>query len=72
MQQRVEATGVRVWQPDPYGTGQGDRVAYTYRAYRPLAAYLLKESTGPRFSILLTITPHEPARSTAWRSVGSA
>ena len=62
----VEATGVRVWQPDPYGTGRGDWVAYTYRAYRPLTAYLLKESTGPRFSILLTITPHEPARSTAW------
>jgi phenylpropionate dioxygenase-like ring-hydroxylating dioxygenase large terminal subunit len=65
-EQGVEATGVRVWQPDPYGTGQGDWVAYTYRACRPLTAYLLKESTGPRFSILLTITPHEPARSTAW------
>jgi phenylpropionate dioxygenase-like ring-hydroxylating dioxygenase large terminal subunit len=62
----VEATGVRVWQPDPYGTGQGDWVSYTYRAMRPLTAYLLKESDGPRFSILLTITPHEPARSTAW------
>ena len=62
----VEATGVRVWQPDPYGTGQRDWVSYTYRAYRPLTAYLLKESAGPRFSILLTITPHEPARSTAW------
>jgi phenylpropionate dioxygenase-like ring-hydroxylating dioxygenase large terminal subunit len=62
----VEATGVRVWQPDPYGTGQGDWVSYTYRALRPLSAYLLKESEGPRFSILLTITPHEPTRSTAW------
>ena len=62
----VEATGVRVYQPDPYGTGQGDWVSYTYRALRPLTAYLLKESEGPRFSILLTITPHEPARSTAW------
>jgi phenylpropionate dioxygenase-like ring-hydroxylating dioxygenase large terminal subunit len=62
----VEARGVRVWQPDPYGTGQGDWVSYTYRVHRPLTAYLLKESTGPRFSILLTITPHEPAQSTAW------
>ena len=25
--QGVEATGVRVYQPDPYGTGQGDRVS---------------------------------------------
>ena len=62
----VEAKGVRVWQPDPYGTGQGDWVSYTYRALRPLTAYLHKESEGPRFSILLTITPHAPARSTAW------
>ena len=62
----VEATGVRVYQPDPYGTGQGDHVSYTYRTPRPLTAYLHKESTGPRFSILLAVTPHDPARSTAW------
>jgi phenylpropionate dioxygenase-like ring-hydroxylating dioxygenase large terminal subunit len=62
----VLATGVRVWQPDPYGTGQGDWVSYTYRALRPFTAYLMKESEGPRFSILLSVTPHEPARSTAW------
>jgi phenylpropionate dioxygenase-like ring-hydroxylating dioxygenase large terminal subunit len=62
----VLAQGVRVWQPDPYGTGQGDWVSYTYRAARPLTAYLLKESEGPRFSILLAITPHEPAQSTVW------
>lgn len=62
----VVATGVRVYQPDPYGTGRGDTVAYTYRAFRPLTAYLLKESTGPRFSILLIITPHDVVESTAW------
>ena len=62
----VEATNVRVYQPDPYGTGQGDTVAYTYRVYRPLTAYLLKESAGPQFSILLAITPHTPNDSTAW------
>jgi phenylpropionate dioxygenase-like ring-hydroxylating dioxygenase large terminal subunit len=62
----VEATGVRVWQPDPYGTGQGDWVSYTYRALRPLTAYLYKESEGPQFAILLTVTPHAPAESTAW------
>lgn len=62
----VEARGVRVWQPDPYGTGQGDWVSYTYRVHRPLTAYLLKESLGPRFAILLAVTPHEPARSTVW------
>lgn len=62
----VVATGVRVYQPDPYGTGQGDTVSYTYRALCPLTAYLLKESAGPRFSILLVITPHEDVKSSAW------
>ena len=62
----VVATGVQVYQPDPYGTGQGDTVSYTYRALRPLTAYLIKESAGPRFSILLMITPHEVVESTAW------
>lgn len=62
----VVAQGVQVYQPDPYGTGQGDTVSYTYKALRPLTAYLLKESTGPRFSILLMVTPHDAVQSTAW------
>lgn len=62
----VVAQGVQVYQPDPYGTGQGDTVSYTYKTPRPLVAYLLKESTGPRFSILLMITPHDAVKSTAW------
>jgi len=62
----VVSTGVKVYQPDPYGTGQGDTVAYTYITSRPLTAYLLKESQGPQFSILLVITPHTPVKSTAW------
>jgi phenylpropionate dioxygenase-like ring-hydroxylating dioxygenase large terminal subunit len=62
----VEARSVRLYQPDPYGTGVGDMVSYTYRVPRPLTAYLAKESDGPRFSLLLTITPHETVSSTAW------
>jgi phenylpropionate dioxygenase-like ring-hydroxylating dioxygenase large terminal subunit len=62
----VVAPGVRVYQPDPYGTGQGAVVSYTYRALRPLTAYLAKETDGPRFTLLLAITPHETVRSTAW------
>ncbi|MEZ4660372.1 MAG: aromatic ring-hydroxylating dioxygenase subunit alpha [Caldilineaceae bacterium] len=62
----VWAQGVKVYQPDPYGTGHGDTVSYTYKTPRPLIAYLLKESAGPRFSILLLITPHDAAQSTAW------
>ena len=62
----VVAQGVRVYQPDPYGTGQGDTVGYTYRAFRPLTAYFIKESAESGFSILLTITPREIVQSTAW------
>jgi phenylpropionate dioxygenase-like ring-hydroxylating dioxygenase large terminal subunit len=61
----VVARGVRVYQPDPYGTGQGDTVVYTYRAYRPLTAYFVKESGGSGFSILLMVTPRGVTDSTA-------
>ncbi len=62
----VLAQGVRIYQPDPYGTGVGDTVAYTYQTFRPLVAYLRKESDGPSFSILLMITPHEQVQSSMW------
>lgn len=62
----VVAKGVRVYQPNGYGDGVGANVEYTYKALRPLTAYLLKESTGPRFSIMLTIVPHDLVDSTAW------
>lgn len=62
----VVSTGVKVYQPDPYGTGQGDTVSYTYRVYRPLTAYFIKESADFGFSILLMVTPNETVQSTAW------
>jgi len=62
----VVSKGVRIYQPDPYGTGRGDTVAYTYRAFRPLTAYFIKESAKFGFSIFLTIAPHEKVESTAW------
>lgn len=62
----VLAKGIRVFQPDGFGTGQGTVVEYTYAAFRPLTAYLRKESTGPQLSILLIVTPVAPAESVAW------
>jgi len=62
----VVARNVRVYQPDPYGTGVGDTVTYTYRSTRPLSAYFVKESSERGFSILLMITPHDTVESTAW------
>ncbi|HZQ05235.1 MAG TPA: aromatic ring-hydroxylating dioxygenase subunit alpha [Anaerolineae bacterium] len=62
----VVARNVRIYQPDPYGTGVGDTVTYTYRSTRPLSAYFVKESSDRGFSILLMITPHDTVESTAW------
>ena len=64
--QGVVATGIRVYQPDGFGTGQGDMVTYTYKALRPLTAYLTKVTDGPTLSILLAVQPRQPTESTAW------
>ncbi|MGH7763069.1 MAG: Rieske 2Fe-2S domain-containing protein, partial [Candidatus Dormibacteraceae bacterium] len=61
----VLATGVTVYQPDPYGTGRGSSVTYTYRVHRPLSASLVKHGELS-FGILLSVTPHEATDSTAW------
>jgi phenylpropionate dioxygenase-like ring-hydroxylating dioxygenase large terminal subunit len=62
----VLAEGVRVYQPDPYGTGQGDWVEYTYRVRRPLSAHFRKASDERGFAISLFVTPHDAAQSSAW------
>ncbi|MCJ2543599.1 aromatic ring-hydroxylating oxygenase subunit alpha [Thermostichus vulcanus] len=62
----VLAENVQVYQPDPYGTGVGERVSYTYRALRPLTAYLRKDSAEQCVAILLTVTPHSEQESTLW------
>ena len=61
----VLATGVKVYQPDPYATGQGSTVTYTYRVHRPLAASFIKHGEHS-FGMLLVVTPHEAVESTAW------
>lgn len=61
----VLATGVKVYQPDPYATGQGSTVMYTYRAHRPLAASFIKHGKHS-FGMLLAVTPHDLVDSTAW------
>lgn len=63
----LEATNVRIYSPDPYGTGVGEDVVYTYRVYRPLTAYLAKHSGDTiGFSLLFPITPHDEVQSSAW------
>jgi phenylpropionate dioxygenase-like ring-hydroxylating dioxygenase large terminal subunit len=62
----VVANHVRIWQPDPDGTGRGAEVVYTYRAFRPLTAYFTKTSEGPRFAAFFTITPASELQSIGW------
>ncbi len=61
----VLATGVKVFQPDPYGTGKGSTVTYTYRAHRPLSASFIKHG-DLSFGMLLSVTPHDAVDSSAW------
>jgi phenylpropionate dioxygenase-like ring-hydroxylating dioxygenase large terminal subunit len=62
----VTANNIKVWQPDPDGTGVGKAVVYTYRVFRPLTAYFTKVTEGPQFAIFFTITPVEPTESVGW------
>jgi phenylpropionate dioxygenase-like ring-hydroxylating dioxygenase large terminal subunit len=62
----VTARDIVVWQPDPDGTGQGAQVTYTYRVLRPLTAYFVKSSAGPRFAMYFTVTPVAENASIAW------
>ncbi len=65
-EQGVTASDIRIFQPNPDGTGEAKVVNYTYQVYRPLVAYFRKESLGPRFAILLMVTPQEPLSSLMW------
>ena len=65
----VVASDISVWQPDPDGTGKGARVSYTYKVLRPLTAYFIKSSQGPRFAMYFTVTPVAERISTVWMYV---
>jgi phenylpropionate dioxygenase-like ring-hydroxylating dioxygenase large terminal subunit len=57
---------VRVWQPNPDGTGQGGSVTYNYRILRPLTAYFSKNTDGRCLTIFFTVTPVEEEECIGW------
>ncbi|QBD79967.1 aromatic ring-hydroxylating dioxygenase subunit alpha [Ktedonosporobacter rubrisoli] len=65
----VVARDIMVWQPDPDGSGKGAYVTYTYTVTRPLTAYFVKSSEGPRFAMYFTVTPVAQDTSIAWTYV---
>ncbi len=65
----VTARDIVVWQPDPDGSGHGAKVTYTYKVLRPLTAYFVKSSAGPRFAMYFTVAPVTATTSVAWAYV---
>ncbi|MDQ6659447.1 MAG: aromatic ring-hydroxylating dioxygenase subunit alpha, partial [Chloroflexota bacterium] len=65
----VTARDISVWQPDPDGSGKGAKVTYTYKVVRPLTAYFVKSSVGPKFAMYFTVTPVAEDSSIAWTYV---
>ena len=65
----ILATNVRVWQPDPDGTGVGRLVNYTYGVRRPFTAYFSKSTGGERYMIQLSVTPVDELTSIAWMTI---
>ncbi len=61
----VTASDIRVFQPNPDGTGVAKWVTYTYKVHRPLVAYFRKEAEQ-KFAILLMVTPIEEVESLMW------
>jgi phenylpropionate dioxygenase-like ring-hydroxylating dioxygenase large terminal subunit len=65
----IIARDVRVWQPDPDGTGRGKAVTYTYRVLRPFTAHFVKKTGEERFAIQLNVTPVDEDNSIGWMCV---
>jgi phenylpropionate dioxygenase-like ring-hydroxylating dioxygenase large terminal subunit len=61
----VIARDVRIWQPDPDGSGVPGEVSYTYQALRPLTAYFYKAKGRERYSIINTVLPVAEGESIA-------
>jgi phenylpropionate dioxygenase-like ring-hydroxylating dioxygenase large terminal subunit len=57
--QGILARDIKIWQPDPDGTGNPARVLYDYTVERPLTASFRKRQQGKRFAMLDTVTPVE-------------
>lgn len=65
----ILATNVKVWQPDPDGTGIGKYVNYTYGTRRPFTAYFSKDSNGQKYMIQLNVTPVDELECIAWMCI---
>jgi phenylpropionate dioxygenase-like ring-hydroxylating dioxygenase large terminal subunit len=52
-----EGREIRIWQPDPDGTGKGAHVRYDYQMQGPLTANFVKLHSSQRFGMLAQVAP---------------
>ncbi len=62
----VVARDIRVWQPNPDGTGRPAQVSYTYSVTGLLTACFTKAQGTQAFSMLCTVTPVAECESLSW------
>jgi len=62
----IAARNIKIWQPDPDGTGRPAQVLYDYEVTRPLTARFRKLQDGQCFAMLDTVTPLGGEESLAW------
>jgi len=62
----IAARNIRIWQPDPDGTGRPGQVFYNYAVQRPLTASFRKVQERQCFAMLDTVTPVDQDDSLAW------
>jgi phenylpropionate dioxygenase-like ring-hydroxylating dioxygenase large terminal subunit len=63
----IQMRQIQVWQPDPVGQGAGALVDYNYWVFRPLTAYLQKQTaTGERLTIIYYVTPISEESCIGW------
>ena len=62
----VIARDIKIWQPNPDGTGTPAQVFYDYTVARPLTACFRKRQQAKCFSMLDTVTPIDEEESLAW------
>lgn len=65
----ITAHDIRIYQPNPDGTGTAKNVSYLCQIRRPLVAYFIKEEEGSCFSMFIAVTPVEEIQSIAWLSI---
>jgi len=65
----ITAYDIRLYQPNPDGTGAAKNVSYLCQIRRPLVASFIKGEEESYFSMFIAVTPVEELQSIAWLSV---